>query len=68
MDSIKLEVDPGHIDLLTRLIEAWGHLGVVSTLDRRQGLVIIRATEDTVPEITKILAALPFPIQLLAEE
>lgn len=62
--ELRVRVAPEKIDLLTRIIEAYDHLGIVSTLDREQGLVIIRGTEDTCPELEKILGQLPFPLLL----
>jgi len=61
--KIYLRLEPRNIDMLTRIIEACSHLGVVSTLDRRQGLVIIRGTPDTSPEIELLLPELPFPVE-----
>jgi len=49
--------------MLTRIIEACSHLGVVSTLDRRQGMVIIRGTPDTIPDIEELLPELPFAVE-----
>ena len=45
-DQLYAIVSPDKIDILTKLIEAYDHLAVVSTLDRSRGLVIIRVTED----------------------
>ncbi len=56
-------VNPENIDMLTKIIEAYDNLGIVSTLDRDQGLVIIRGTEDTYPELQQILIHIPFPIE-----
>ena len=50
--------------MLTKIIEAYDNLGIVSTLNRDQGLVIIRGTEDTYPELQQILKHLPFPLLL----
>lgn len=63
-----ISVQPVHIDLLTRIMEAFGHLGVVTTLDRHEGLVMIRGTADTVPDILEILASLPFELTILPQE
>jgi len=60
-------VSPDKIDLLTKIIEAYDHLAVVSTLDRSRGLVIMRATEDSCNELEEVLTNLPFPIELLTE-
>ena len=61
--TIYLRLEPRNIDMLTRIIEACSHLGVVSTLDRHQGLVIIRGTPDTIPGIETLLPELPFMVQ-----
>lgn len=61
--EIRAKVNPENIDMLTKIIEAYDNLGIVSTLNRDQGLVIIRGTEDTYPELKKILIHLPFPIE-----
>lgn len=66
--NIMAQVDPAHIDMLTRLIEAFDHLGIVSTVNRAQGLVVIRGTEDTVPDLLDILNNLPFPLTILPQE
>jgi len=60
---IFLRLEPRNIDKLTRIIEACSHLGVVSTLDRREGLVVVRGTPDTVPELEKILSQMPFEVE-----
>ena len=62
--EITARVNPENIDMLTKIIEAYDNLGIVSTLDRNQGLVIIRGTEDTCPELEEILGHLPFPLLL----
>ena len=66
-DQLYAIVTPDKIDILTKLIEAYDHLAVVSTLDRSRGLVVMRATEDSYNELEEILANLPFPIEVLAE-
>ncbi len=66
-DELYAIVTPDKIDILTKLIEAYDHLAVVSTLDRSRGLVIMRATEDNYNELEEILANLPFPIEVFPE-
>ncbi|HPU49792.1 MAG TPA: DUF4911 domain-containing protein [Syntrophomonadaceae bacterium] len=68
MSKIIAQLNPADIDMLTRLIDGFGHLGVVSTLDRQQGLVVIRGTEDTMPSLLEILQNLPFPLTVIAQE
>lgn len=64
-DIIKAYVAVEKIDLLTKIIEAYDNLGIVSTLDREKGLVIIRCTDDTYPEIMELIAHLPFPVEII---
>lgn len=63
--EISAQIPVENINMLTRIIEACGHVGIVSTLDRKAGIVIIRGTEDTLPDLGEILAHLPFPISIL---
>jgi hypothetical protein len=55
-------VAPERIDMLTKLVEAYDNLGIVSTLDQAAGTVIIRVTPDTWAEMIEILNNLPFSI------
>jgi len=63
-DEIYAQVSPDRIDILTKLVEAYDHLGVVSTLDQNQGTVLIRVTTDTCSEMLEILQHMPFPITI----
>lgn len=61
--KIFLRLEPRNIDKLTRIIEACSHLGVVSTLDRREGLVVVRGTPETIPELEMLLSQMPFELE-----
>ncbi|MDO4540845.1 MAG: DUF4911 domain-containing protein [Syntrophomonadaceae bacterium] len=63
-EIIYARLPTAQIDLLNRLIEGFEHLGIVSTLDREQGRVIIRCTKDTREELLLILNNLPFAIEI----
>ena len=54
--------------MLTKIFEAYEYLGVVSTLNRSDGIVIIRGTADTYTEIMEILPNLPFIVEVWEEE
>ncbi|MDD4803503.1 MAG: DUF4911 domain-containing protein [Syntrophomonas sp.] len=58
------QVGPEYIDMLTKLVEAYDNLGIVSTLDQTSGMVKIRVTQDTWEDMIKILNNLPFLIKL----
>jgi len=57
---VEIQINPANIDMLNRILEGAGHLGVMSTLDRQQGLVLIRATEGTAPDLLNLIHNLPF--------
>lgn len=62
------KIAPENIDRLTRLIEAYENLGIVSTADREHGLVIIRGTSDTYEDLKDILLNMPFPVEIMEEK
>lgn len=59
------QLAPANIDRLNRIFEGYDGLGIVSTLDRQKGLVVVRVTPDTMREACQILEHLPFPVQVL---
>jgi hypothetical protein len=63
-NEIYASVSPDRIDMLTKLVEAYDNLGIVSTLDQAKGRVIIRVTPDTWDEMITILDNLPFPVTI----
>lgn len=67
-NQIYARLQPEKIDMLTKLIEAYDHIGIVSTIDQSRGLVVIRSTEDCLPELEEILHHLPFSIELFFEQ
>lgn len=66
-NEIYARVAPERIDMLTKLIEAYDNLGIVSTIDQACGKVVIRVTPDTWPEMMVILGHLPFPVEIIEE-
>lgn len=62
--EIFAKVNPGRIDMLTKLVEAYDNLGIVSTVDQSRGRVVIRVTHDTWAEMVDILHNLPFTIEI----
>jgi putative protease len=68
MEKIYAVLRPEKIDMLSKLLEGFEGLGVVSTLDRQLGLVLIRVTHDTGSEVLEVLQHFPFPIQVFKTE
>lgn len=63
-NEIYATVSTDKIDLLSKLLESFDNLGIVSTVDASRGLVVIRVTPDTCPEVEEVLANLPFPVKI----
>lgn len=56
---IYIQVEPKYVNYVNRIMEGYEYLGVVSTLNRQEGILVIRATPDTAAEVREILAHLP---------
>ncbi len=65
-DRIYARISLKNIDMLTKIIEGYDHLGIVSTVNGHAGLVVVRVTPDTCQEIRQILEHLPFPIEIVS--
>lgn len=65
--EIFAHVAPYHIDFLSKIIEGYDNLGILSTLDPSTGQIILRVTSDTFPEVMEILQNLPFEITISPE-
>lgn len=68
MEKIYAVVEPKKIDMLSKLIEGFEGLGIVSTIDQHKGLVLIRTTTDTGDDLLEILKQMPFPVQVFKTE
>lgn len=62
---IKLRLKPSDIDFITRVFEGYDGLGMVSTLDRKEGLVGIWVTPDTRDEVLIILSRFPRDLEIV---
>lgn len=62
-NKIFLRVHPKDIHYLNRIMEGYEYLGVVSTVQREQGLVVVRVTPDTYNDVMNILKHLDISIQ-----
>jgi len=59
---IYIQIEPKYVNYVNRIMEGYEYLGVVSTLDRREGILQIRATPDTANEVRDILAHIPIEL------
>ncbi len=64
---IKAKVSRKNIQMLAKWVEGLGHLGVITTIDRVQGIVLIQTTESCWPELRAHLERLPLEIKLILD-
>jgi len=62
-----LQVEPVFITDINRIFEGYEHLALVSTIDRVEGILQLRATPDTMPEVLEIVAHLPVTAKVLTD-
>lgn len=58
-------VERSDIQILTKLVEGLGHLGVVTTLDKTTGEILIQTTEDAWPDLYTALLHMPITVEFL---
>lgn len=64
-DVIYVRLDPTHINYVNRIMEGYEYLGVVTTVNRNEGIVAIRVTPDTAHDVRTILARLPMTFEYI---
>lgn len=64
-DGVYIKVEPCNITFVSRIMEGYEYFGVVTTIDRTQGLLVIRTTPDMRPEIQDILMSLPIHVEFV---
>ncbi|MFZ3102797.1 MAG: DUF4911 domain-containing protein [Desulfitobacteriaceae bacterium] len=62
---VRAKVARQDINMLVKLVEGMGHLGVVTTLDKLEGEVLIQTTRDCWPDLKVALQHMPIGIELL---
>lgn len=65
-EEILIRVDMKYINYMNRIMEGYEYLGVVTTVKDTQGVLRIRVTPDTYPEVLEILANLPIPFEYVS--
>lgn len=65
---VKATVNPEDIQMLCKLVEGMGHMGVITTLDRHLGETLIQTTKDCWPELRQALESMPINVAILDEE
>jgi hypothetical protein len=63
--AIFFRVDTKDVHYVNCIFEGCEYLGVVSTVDRAKGILVVRATPGTVADAREILAHLPVPVEFI---
>ena len=67
-ELIKIQIEPKEINFFNRIMEGYEYLGTVSTLDKKEGIVIVRTTPDTYGEACEVIKNLPFDFLFIHDE
>ncbi len=62
---IKARIDRSEIQMLCKLVEGLGHLGVVTTTDKLLGEVMIQTTKYCWPELKTLIEHMPIEIEFI---
>ncbi|HZK86317.1 MAG TPA: DUF4911 domain-containing protein [Desulfosporosinus sp.] len=62
---IKARVSRSEIQMLCKLVEGLGHLGIVTTTDKLLGEVMIQTTKHCWPELKKLIEHMPIEIEFI---
>lgn len=65
---IRAKVARKEINMLAKLVEGLGHLGVVTTLDKVEGEVLIQTTKDCWLDLEIALKNMPFAVEILEKD
>ena len=62
---IKARINRSEIQMLCKLVEGLGHLGIVTTTNKVLGEVMIQTTKHCWPELKKVIAQMPIEIEFI---
>lgn len=62
---IKGRVDRSEIQMLCKLVEGLGHLGIVTTTNKELGEVMIQTTKYCWPELKEVIEKMPFEMEFI---
>jgi putative protease len=61
-EIIKLKISPKDINFFNRIMEGYEYLGIVTTLDKNAGILIISTTKDFYEDVLGIVENMPMPV------
>ncbi|MBC8015573.1 MAG: DUF4911 domain-containing protein [Sporomusaceae bacterium] len=62
-EEILIQINMKDVNYINRIMEGYEYLGVVTTVKDTQGVLRIRVTPDTYPEVLEILDNLPLQFE-----
>ena len=62
---IKARLERVEMQMLDKLVEGLGHLGIVTTTNKELGEVIIQTTKYCWPDLKKAIENMPFEIEFI---
>ncbi|CUH97427.1 hypothetical protein P22_3557 [Propionispora sp. 2/2-37] len=64
-EAIYIRVLPSDINYINRIMEGYEYLGIVTTINRSEGILKVRVTPDTYDEVEMILSHLPVTVEMI---
>ncbi|MDR3599006.1 MAG: DUF4911 domain-containing protein [Desulfosporosinus sp.] len=62
---VKARLERVEMQMLDKLVEGLGHLGIVTTTNKALGEVMILSTKDCWPDLKKALEKMPFALEFI---
>lgn len=62
---IKARLERVEMQMLDKLVEGLGHLGIVTTTNKELGEVMIQTTKYCCPDLKKAIEMMPFEIEFI---
>jgi hypothetical protein len=62
---IKARLERRQMQMLDKLVEGLGHLGIVTTTNKALGEVMIQSTKQCWPDLKRAIERMPFEIEFL---
>lgn len=66
-EAVYFQVEPTHITYVTRILEGYEYLGVITTIDGKKGIAKVRSTEGTRSLVCQILQSIPIEVKIFED-
>lgn len=63
--AIYFKIHPSDVNFVNRIIEGYEYFGVMSTMDKTQGIMMLRSTKGMRQEAILLLESLPEVIEII---